>query len=74
MIHNAKSKLMGLGHVLAPRVAIETDVAKCQDLIDDARARGAGGSGWVSTRMNADNLITKLSKAWAPSASRAPPR
>jgi len=43
MIHNAKSKLMGLGHVLAPRVAIETDVAKCQDLIDNAVREALAG-------------------------------
>jgi hypothetical protein len=43
MIHNAKSKLMGLGHVLAPRVAIETDVAKCQDLIDEGVREALAG-------------------------------
>jgi hypothetical protein len=34
MIANAKSKLLSLGHRLGPRVAIETDAAKCKDLID----------------------------------------
>jgi plasmid maintenance system antidote protein VapI len=35
LISNAKSKLLSLGHRLAPRVAIETDVSRCKDLIDD---------------------------------------
>lgn len=36
MIYTARSKLLALGHKLAPRLAIETDVAKCQEIIDDA--------------------------------------
>jgi len=36
LIANAKSKLLGLGHRLAPRVAIESNVAVCKRLIDDA--------------------------------------
>jgi hypothetical protein len=35
LISNAKSKLLSLGHRLAPRVAIETDVSRCKDLIDN---------------------------------------
>ena len=35
LIANAKSKLLALGHRLGPRVAIETDVGRCQILIDD---------------------------------------
>jgi hypothetical protein len=35
MIRNAKSKLLGLGHKVAPRLAIESDAAKCQEIVDD---------------------------------------
>ena len=35
LIANAKSKLLALGHRVGPRVAIETDVGRCQILIDD---------------------------------------
>ena len=36
LILNAKSKLLALGHRLAPQVAIETDAARCKELIDEA--------------------------------------
>ena len=36
MIYTARSKLLALGHKLAPRLAIETDAAKCQEIVDDA--------------------------------------
>jgi hypothetical protein len=36
MIYTAKSKLLSLGHKLAPLLASETDAAKCQDIVDDA--------------------------------------
>jgi hypothetical protein len=36
MIYSARSKLLALGHKLAPRLAIETDAAKCQEIVDDA--------------------------------------
>ena len=35
MITNAKSKLMALGHKLAPRLAIENDAAKCKEIVDE---------------------------------------
>jgi hypothetical protein len=35
MIYNAKSKLLSLGHKLAPRLAIESDAAKCKEIVDD---------------------------------------
>jgi hypothetical protein len=35
MIYNAKSKLLSLGHRLAPRLAIETDAAKCKEIVDE---------------------------------------
>ena len=38
LIANAKSKLLGLGHRLAPRLAIESNVAVCKQVIDDAIA------------------------------------
>jgi hypothetical protein len=35
LIANAKAKLIGLGHRVGPRVAIETDASRCQQMIDD---------------------------------------
>jgi hypothetical protein len=35
MIYNAKSKLLALGHKLAPRLAVESDAAKCKEIVDD---------------------------------------
>ncbi len=36
MIYTTRSKLLSLGHKLAPRLAIETDAAKCQEIVDEA--------------------------------------
>ena len=36
MIYTAKSKLLSLGHKLAPRLAVETDAARCQEIVDEA--------------------------------------
>ena len=35
-IHNARAKLLALGHKLAPQLAIETDAGHCKELVDDA--------------------------------------
>jgi hypothetical protein len=35
MIQIAKSKLLSLGHKLAPQLAMETDAAKCQEIVDE---------------------------------------
>ena len=35
-IHNARAKLLALGHKLAPQLAIETDAGRCKELVDDA--------------------------------------
>jgi hypothetical protein len=36
MIYITRSKLLSLGHKLAPRLAIETDAARCQEVVDEA--------------------------------------
>lgn len=33
---NARSKLLALGHRLAPRLALEADVSRCQEIVDEA--------------------------------------
>jgi hypothetical protein len=35
MIYNVKSKLLALGHKLAPRLAVENDAARCKEMVDD---------------------------------------
>ena len=35
MINVAKSKFLSLGHKLAPQLAIETDAARCQAIVDE---------------------------------------
>ena len=35
MIYNVKSKLLALGHKLAPRLAVESDAARCKEVVDD---------------------------------------
>jgi hypothetical protein len=34
MINNVKPKLLALGHKLAPRLALESDAAKCKEIVD----------------------------------------
>jgi len=36
MIYTTRSKLLSLGHKLAPRLAIETDATRCQEVVDEA--------------------------------------
>ena len=36
LVTNTKSRLLSLGHRLAPALALEADPAKCQALVDDA--------------------------------------
>ncbi len=35
-ILNARAKLLALGHRLAPRLAIESDAARCKEIVDEA--------------------------------------
>ena len=35
MINIAKSKFLALGHKLAPRLAVETEATRCQEIVDD---------------------------------------
>ena len=35
MINVAKSKFLSLGHKLAPRLAVESDAAKCQQIVEE---------------------------------------
>jgi hypothetical protein len=35
-ILNARAKLLALGHRLAPKLALENDVTRCQALVDEA--------------------------------------
>jgi hypothetical protein len=35
MINIAKSKFLALGHKLAPRLAVETEAARCQEIVDE---------------------------------------
>src|SRR5271157_1675326 len=50
MINIAKSKFLALGHKLAPRLAVETEAARCQEMVDEAvresltELAAAGGS------------------------------
>ena len=36
LVRNARNKLLSMAYFLAPRVALESDVGKCRQIIDDA--------------------------------------